>query len=63
MRGGNSLVVIHGRYLEKRGYISLIQKKKDEWQGTGVYYECPKCGKTTETFKALKHHRKEVHAY
>ena len=56
-------MVIHGRYLEKRGYISLIQKKKDEWQGTGVYYECPKCGKTTETFKALKHHRKEVHAY
>lgn len=53
--------MVSGRFLEKRGFIELIQKPNRE--GKGVIYECPKCNETFIMYKRLKAHRKEVHAY
>jgi len=68
MRGGNALVVpapvlsrTQGRFLEKKGFIEIIQKPYPD--GKGVYYECPKCGDKFNMYKRLKKHRKEAHAY
>ena len=53
--------MVSGRFLEKRGFIELIQKPNTE--GKGVVYECPKCLEMFTMYKRLKAHRKEVHAY
>lgn len=54
-------MAIRGRFLEKRGFIELIQKPNME--GKGVHYQCPKCSEVFSTFRRIKAHRKEVHSY
>ena len=63
MRRGYGLVrtMVSGRFLTKRGFITLIQR--DNPSGKGMIYTCPKCLEEFTMYKRLKAHRKEVHAY
>lgn len=60
-KDGVVVATVQGRFLEKKGFVELIQKPRPG--GKGVYYVCPKCNEHFPTYKKLKHHRKDVHAY